>query len=32
MKDEGPGYGRASLESFDIVDVRTLVVPTRLEP
>jgi transglutaminase-like putative cysteine protease len=32
MKDEGPGYGRASLEGFDIVDVRTLVVSTRLEP
>jgi transglutaminase-like putative cysteine protease len=32
MKDEGPGYGRASFDAFDIVDVRTLVVSTRLAP
>jgi hypothetical protein len=32
MKDEGPGYGRASFDAFDIVDVRTLVVSTRLVP
>jgi transglutaminase-like putative cysteine protease len=32
MTDEGPGYARASLDAFDVVDVRTLVLPTRLPP
>jgi Transglutaminase-like superfamily len=32
MKDEGPGYARANYDSFDIIDIQSLVVPTQLEP
>lgn len=31
MKDEGPAYGRSAYENFDVMDVESLVVPTRLE-
>lgn len=32
MKDEGPGYMRANYDSFEVIDVQSLVVPTRLDP
>jgi hypothetical protein len=32
MKDEGPAYGRAAYDNFDVMDIESLVVPNHLEP
>jgi hypothetical protein len=32
MKDEGPGYSRANYDSFEVIDIQSLVMPTKLEP
>lgn len=31
MKDEGPAYGRAAYDSFDVIDIESVLVPTRLD-